>query len=75
MDSIVCNRCAVISRGIVGNCSHVNAMLDAERLAIARAVASQKFTVNIGTADRRSQVEIPIGTDVAEFINSLERHY
>lgn len=29
--NIICSKCAIISRGIVGHCSHVLALLAAER--------------------------------------------
>ena len=35
---------------------------------IGREVSDQKFSVNIGTNDRRSSVDLPIGRDVAAFI-------
>lgn len=38
-EPIVCRRCAIISRGIVGNCSHVLALIAAERERCAKIAA------------------------------------
>ncbi len=49
----------------------VEAIVDAliaQRKSIGREVAAQKFIVTIGTNERRSSVDFPIGRDVAAFI-------
>ena len=75
MDRLLCSKCATLRLVIEGTCEHIRNMIQAEKVAIITAVESQKFTVNIGTPDRRSEVEVPIGRDVAAFIYDLKPQY